>query len=85
MSSTAKNLSNPWAIEHESSSWEVDVDIGRKQSNQANNSFQQGFAIEPQPPLGRRRIQIPEIIFHPKQPSPILITTRLVLTCFITP
>ena len=48
--------------------------IGRKQSDQVNNtandSFQQGFAIEPQPPPGRRRIQIPKNLFHPKQPHP---------------
>jgi len=55
----------PLLLERESSFWEVDVVIGRKQSNQANNcsndGFQQGFAIEPQPPPGRRRIQIPTI------------------------
>ena len=42
---------------------EVDVVIGGKQSNQADNSAnkgcQQGFAVEPKPPLGRRGIQIP--------------------------
>ena len=50
-------------LERELAVGEVDVVIGRKQSNQANNcsndGFQQGIAIEPQPPPGRRRIQIP--------------------------
>ena len=50
----------PLLRERELAVGEVDVVIGRKQSNQANNSanksFQQGFAIEPQPPPGQRRI-----------------------------
>ena len=54
---------------------EVDVVIGRKQSNQANNSadngFQQGFAVEPQSPPGRRGFQILRNSTHPKQPEPI--------------
>ncbi len=61
---------------------EVDVVIGGKQSNQANNSanegFQQGFAIESQPPPGRRRSQISRTFIHPKQLSPISIPTILV-------
>jgi len=54
---------------------EVDVVIGGKKSNQANNTanngFQQGFAVEPQPPPGQRRIQIQIASFHPRQPAPI--------------
>jgi hypothetical protein len=56
----------------ESLPWEVDVVIGREERNQANNTandgFQQGFAVEPKAPPGRRRIQIPQNLFHPKQP-----------------
>jgi hypothetical protein len=44
----------PLLLERELAVGEVDVVIGRKQSNQANNAanngFQQGFAVEPQPP-----------------------------------
>jgi hypothetical protein len=69
-------------------SWEVDVVIGRKESDQVNNTandgFQQGFGIKPQPPPGRRRIQIPKRSFHPKQPSPIQTTTSLVNPYCIT-
>ena len=58
---------------------EGDVVIGRKQSNQTNNcsndGLQQGFAIKPQPPPGRRRIQITKSSFHRKQPSPAPIST----------
>ena len=79
----------PLLLERELSLGEVDVVIGRKQRNQANNcandGFQQGFAIEPQPPPGRRRMQIPKSSFHPKQPNPIPIATSLVRTYFITP
>jgi hypothetical protein len=61
---------------------EVDVVIGGEERNQANNSanngFQQGFAVEPQPPPGRRGIQIPKSFIHPKQPEPIQIATILV-------
>ena len=55
----------PLLGETESLPWEVDVVIGRKQSDQAgklpsnncsNDGFQQGFAVEPQLPPGRRRI-----------------------------
>jgi hypothetical protein len=57
-------------LERELAVWEGDVVIGRKQSNQANNNandgFQQGFAIKPQPLPGRRRIQITKISFHLK-------------------
>ena len=58
---------------------EGDVVTGGEERDQANNSankgFQQGFAIEPQPPPGQRRIQMPRIFIHPKQPNPIPITT----------
>jgi len=51
--------------------------IGGKESNQANNAaddgFNQGLAVEPQPPPGRRRFQIPRESIHPTQPA--LITT----------
>jgi hypothetical protein len=69
-------------MEQELAVGEVDMDIGRKQSNQANDSankgFQQGFAIEPQPPPRRHRSQISRIIIHPKQPGPIPTSTILV-------
>ena len=61
---------HPLLLERELAVGEGDVVIGRKQSNQANNNandgFQQGFAIKPQPPPGRRRIQITKISFHLK-------------------
>jgi hypothetical protein len=61
---------------------EVDVVIGRKQSNQANNcsndGFQQGFAIEPKPPPRGRRNQFSKIRFHPKQLSPVPTLTSIV-------
>jgi hypothetical protein len=60
----------PLLREGENSAWEGDVVIGREQSDQANNiandGLQQGFAIKPQPPPGRWRIQIPKHPFHPK-------------------
>jgi hypothetical protein len=69
-------------LERELAVGEVDVVIGRKQSNQANNTandgFKQGFAVEPQPPPRQRRIQIPRISIHPKQPAPIPTATSLV-------
>jgi hypothetical protein len=72
----------PLLLDRELAVGEGDVVIGRKQSNQANNcsndGFHQSFAFEPQPPPGRRSIQIPKISFHLKQPSPIPITTSLV-------
>jgi hypothetical protein len=65
----------PLLWERELAVGEVDVVIGGEKSNQANNAanngFQQGFAVEPQPPPGRRRIQIPRVSIHPKQPAPI--------------
>lgn len=65
----------PLLLQRELAVGEADVIIGRKQSNQANdsanNGFQKGFAIEPKPPPGRRGIQIPKSLIHPKQPEPI--------------
>ena len=64
----------PLLLEWELTVGEVDVVIGRKQSNQANNTadkgFQQGLAIEPELPPGRRRIQSRRTLIHPKQPAP---------------
>ena len=72
----------PLLLERELAVGEGDVVIGREERDQANNSankgFQQGFAIEPQPPPGQRRIQIPRVSIHPKQPTPIPITAILV-------
>jgi hypothetical protein len=65
----------PLLLERELAVGEGDVVIGGEKSNQANNAanngFQQGFAVEPQPPPGQRRIQIPRASIHPKQPAPI--------------
>ena len=72
----------PLLGETESFSWEVDVVIGRKESDQANDTandgLQQSFAIKPQPPPGRRRIQIPKNLFHPRQPRTTRVNTILV-------
>ena len=72
----------PLLLDWELAVEEVVVIVGRKQSNQANDSankgFQEGFAIEPQPPPGRRRIQIPKNLFHPKQPRPTRTAVSLV-------
>jgi hypothetical protein len=72
----------PLLLERELAVGEVDVVIGGEKSNQANNAanngFQQGFAVEPQPPPGQRRIQIPRVSIHPKQPAPIPTATSLV-------
>ena len=79
----------PLLLDRELAVGEGDVVIGRKQSNQANNcsndGFQQGLAIEPQPPPGLRRILIPKIFFHPKQPNPTPTATSLVHQYCITP
>jgi hypothetical protein len=60
----------PLLLERELTVGEGDVVIGGEERDQANNSankgFQQGFAIEPQPPPGQRRIQIPRSFIHPK-------------------
>ena len=72
----------PLLLERELAVGEGDVAIGGEKSNQANNAanngFQQGFAVEPQPPPGQRRIQIPRASIHPKQPAPISTATSLV-------
>ena len=72
----------PLLLERELAVGEVDVVIGGEKSYQANNAsnngFQQGFAVEPQPPPGQRRIQIPRASIHPKQPAPIPTATSLV-------
>ena len=72
----------PLLLERELAVGEVDVVIGRKQSNQANNTANDGFqdclAVEPQPPPGQWCIQIPRSFTHPKQPDPIPTTTSLV-------
>ena len=72
----------PLLLERELAVGEGDVVIGRKQSDQTNNSANKGFqnccAVEPQPPPGQRRIQIPRVTVHPKQPAPIVIATSLV-------
>jgi hypothetical protein len=79
----------PLLLDRELAVGEGDVVIGRKQSNQANNTandgFQQGFAVKPQSPPGRRSIQIPKISFHLKQPSPTPTSPNLVHAYSITP
>jgi hypothetical protein len=57
---------------------EVDVVIGGEERDQANNGFQQVFAVESQTPPGRRGIQIPKFFIHPNQPEPIQIAIVLV-------
>jgi len=72
----------PLLLERELAVGEVDVVIGRKQSNQANNTANDGFqdclAVKPKPPPGQWYIQIPRSFIHPKQPDPIPTTTSLV-------
>ena len=72
----------PLLLERELAVGEVDVVIGRKQSNQANNTANDGFqdclAVKPKPPPGQWYIQIPRSFTHPKQPDPIPTTTSLV-------
>ena len=72
----------PLLLERELAVGEVDVVIGRKQSNQANNTANNGLqdclAVKPKPPPGQRCIQIPRSFIHPKQPDPIPTTTSLV-------
>jgi hypothetical protein len=72
----------PLLLERELALGEGDVVIGRKQRDQANNTandgFQQGFAVKPQAPPGRRRIQIPRNFIHAKEPTPISNATILV-------
>ncbi|MCX5968348.1 MAG: hypothetical protein NTV57_12030, partial [Cyanobacteria bacterium] len=54
----------PLLLERELAVGEGDVVIGGEKSNQANDAaddgFQQGFAVKPQAPPGRRGIQIPK-------------------------
>jgi hypothetical protein len=72
----------PLLLERELVVGEGDVVIGGEKSNQANNAsnngFQQGFAVEPQPPPGQWCIQIPRSFIHPKQPDPIPTATSIV-------
>jgi len=72
----------PLLLERELTVGEGDVVIGRKQSDQTNNSANKGFqnccAVEPQPPPGQWCIQIPRSFIHPKQPDPIPTTTSIV-------
>jgi hypothetical protein len=79
----------PLLREGENSAWEGDVVIGREQSDQANNTandgLQQGFAIKPQPPPGRWSIQILKFSFHPKQRNPTPTSTSLVHAHYAAP
>lgn len=79
----------PLLLDRELAVGEGDVVIRRKQSNQANNTandgLEQSLAIEPEPPPGRWCTQIPKISFHPKQPSSTPIITSIVHTYSITP
>jgi len=72
----------PLLLDRDLAVGEGDVVIRRKQSNQANNTandgFQEGFAVKAQPPPGQRRIQIPRFSIHPKQPAPTPTATSLV-------
>ena len=65
----------PLLLERERAVGEGDVVIGGEKSDQANNAaddgFQQGFAVKPQAPPGRRGIQILKSFIHPKQSGPI--------------
>jgi hypothetical protein len=79
----------PLLGEGENSAWEGDVVIGREESDQANNTandgFQQGFAIKPQPPPGRGSIQILKFSFHLKQRNPTTTSSSLVHAYSATP
>ena len=72
----------PLLLERELALGEGDVVIGGEERDQANNTANNGFqdclAVKPQPPPGRLRTQIPRILIHLKQPSPIPISTILV-------
>ena len=72
----------PLLLERELAEGEVDVVIGGKQSNQANNTankgFQQGFAVKPKPPQGWWRIQISKLSTHPKQHEPVMTLSIIV-------
>ena len=72
----------PLLLERELAVGDGDVVIGGEERDQANNTANEGFqdclAIKPQPPPGQRRIQIPRVSIHPKQPAPITTATSLV-------
>jgi hypothetical protein len=74
----------PLLLERQLAVGEGDVVSGGEECNQANNSanngFQQGFAVEPQPPPRRRRIQSPTTLIQPQQPAPIPILASPVHT-----
>jgi hypothetical protein len=65
----------PLLLERELAVGEGDVVIGGEKSDQTNNAaddgFQQGFAVKPQAPPGRRGIQILKSCVHRKQSVPI--------------
>jgi len=64
---------SPLLLEREPAVREGDVVIGLKKRDQANNSANDGFqdclAVEPQPPPGRRGIQIPRASTYPRADS----------------
>ena len=72
----------PLLLERELAVGEGDVVIRREKRDQANNTanggFQNCFAVKPQPPPGKRRIQILKNSIHLKQPCPIPTFTSLV-------
>jgi hypothetical protein len=74
----------PLLLERELTLEEGDVVIRREERDQANNTanngFQNCFAVEPKPPPGQRRIQIPRDSIHPKMHAQIPITISLVHT-----
>ena len=65
----------PLLLERELAVGEVDVVIGREQSNQANNTADDGFnqrlAVKAKPPPGRHQVHTPSILIHVTQPGPI--------------
>ena len=72
----------PLLLDRELAVGEGDVVIGGEESDQANDTskgdFDKSFSIKPKPPPGRRRIQIPKNLLHPKQPHSTPTFTRLV-------
>jgi len=68
---------SPLLLEREPAVREGDVVIGLKKRDQANNSANDGFqdclAVEPQPPPGRRGIQIPRASTYPRADSKCVI------------
>ena len=79
----------PLLLDRELAVGEGDVVIGRKESNQANNTandgLEQGLAIEVKPPPGRRWTQIPKRFLHLKQSNPTPTATSLVHQYRFTP